>query len=139
MSEDEAAARRSDAERWLAIAAEDARVARACIGIDPPAFGISAYLCQQAAEKNLKGLLILAGVEFALTHDLERLTSAAEPHYPDALTLFEAVRSLTPWNTAYRYPGPDPVPEPLPSASEIEQALNAVEQLAARLRRQLGR
>jgi HEPN domain-containing protein len=138
MSEHEAAARRSEAGRWLTVAAEDSRVAHACLGIDPPALGTAAYLCQQAAEKILKGMLILAGAEFTLTHDLERLTALAEAHYPDALNLFEDVRSLTPWNTAYRYPGPDPVPEPLPSVGKINQVLVTIERLAARLRQELG-
>jgi hypothetical protein len=89
-------------------------------------------------KKILKGMLIVAEVEFTLTHDLERLTALAEPHYPDVPSLFDEVRSLTPWNTAYRYPGPDPVPEPLPSASKINQVLETIERLAARLRLQLG-
>lgn len=96
MSEGDAPARRSEAERWLGVAAEDSRVARACLDIDPPALGIAAYLCQQAAEKILKGMLIVAEVEFTLTHDLERLTALAEPHYPDVRRLFDEVRSLTP-------------------------------------------
>jgi HEPN domain-containing protein len=138
MSEGDAPARRSEAGRWLGVAAEDSRVARACLDIDPPELGIAAYLCQQAAEKILKGMLIVAEVEFTLTHDLERLTALAEPHYPDVRRLFDEVRSLTPWNTAYRYPGPDPVPEPLPSATKINQVLATIERLAARLRLQLG-
>jgi hypothetical protein len=43
MSEGDAPARRSEAGRWLGVAAEDSRVARACLGIDPPALGIAAY------------------------------------------------------------------------------------------------
>ena len=57
MSEGDAPARRTEAGRWLGVAAEDSRVARACLGMDPPALGIAADLCQQAAEKILNGLL----------------------------------------------------------------------------------
>lgn len=34
--------RRREAARWLAVAMEDARVARACLGMVQPAFGIAA-------------------------------------------------------------------------------------------------
>jgi HEPN domain-containing protein len=102
MNADEALARRVEAARWLAIAMEDARVAAACLGLDPPAPGVAAYHCQQAGEKLLKGFLIVAGAEFALTHDLNRLASAAEPHFPAEQNLFEALRPLTVWGVAYR-------------------------------------
>jgi len=138
MSENEAAARRSEAERWLDVAREDARVARARLGLDPPALGMAAYLCQQAAEKILKGMLIIDRVEFTPTHDLERLTFLAAPHHADASGLLDAVRPLTPWNTAFRYPGPDPVPEPLPSKDEIDRVLQTIAGLAARLRMRLS-
>jgi hypothetical protein len=55
MSEGEAPARRSEAGRWLGVAAEDSRVEGTCLGMDPPALGIAAYLCQQAAQKDLEG------------------------------------------------------------------------------------
>lgn len=138
MNADEALARRRESARWFAIAAEDARVARACLQISPPSPEIAAYLCQQAAEKVVKGLLMMAGVEFARTHDLDRLASAAEPAYPDLRAPFEAIRSLTPWGTAYRYPGPEQVPEPLPRDDEIEQVLGVVDVLAARLGTLIG-
>ncbi len=48
---------RREAARWLAVAADDRRIAEACLGLDPPALGGSAYHCQQAAEKIVKGLL----------------------------------------------------------------------------------
>jgi HEPN domain-containing protein len=131
MSADEAIARRVEAARWLAIAMEDARVAAACLGLDPPH-------CQQAGEKLLKGLLTAAGAEFALTHDLNRLASAAEPHFPAEQNLFEAVRPLTVWGVAYRYPGVEPAAEPPPIVAEIEQVLGVLRLLSDRLRGLLG-
>ncbi|MFZ3238005.1 MAG: HEPN domain-containing protein [Stellaceae bacterium] len=134
MNADEAVERRREAARWLTIGIEDARVAGACLRIDPPAAGMAAYHCQQAGEKLLKGLLIIAGVEFALTHDLNRLASVAEPFYPDAQDLFEAIRPLTIWGVAYRYPGVESVPEPFPLGTEIEQVLDVIRSLTDRLR-----
>lgn len=138
MNADEVLARQVEASRWLAIAMEDARVAAACLGLDPPAPGVAAYHCQQAGEKLLKGLLMGAGAEFALTHDLNRLASAAEPHYPAEHNLLEAIRPLTVWGVAYRYPGVEPAPEPPPLVSEIEQILGVLRLLSDRLRGLLG-
>ncbi|WP_162488549.1 hypothetical protein [Azospirillum lipoferum] len=39
------------AGRWWIVAAEDLRVVRACLSIEPPSLGNAAYHCQQAAEK----------------------------------------------------------------------------------------
>lgn len=133
MNDDDAAERRHEAARWLAIALEDARVAGARLRLDPPAPGMAAYHCQQTAEKILKGFLIAAGAEFALTHDLDRLASTAELHYPDAGAQFDAIRPLTVWGIAYRYPGPETAPEPPPSDAEIEQVLAVLQLLGERL------
>jgi hypothetical protein len=51
MSGNEAAERNREAAGSLRIAREDIRVARACLALDPPARGVAAYHCQQAAEK----------------------------------------------------------------------------------------
>jgi HEPN domain-containing protein len=58
MNGDEDSERRHEAAGWLVIAREDVRVAQACLMLDPPALGVAAYHCQQAAEKLAKGLLV---------------------------------------------------------------------------------
>jgi HEPN domain-containing protein len=55
---------------WLRVARSDQRVARICIAVDPPARDVAAFHCQQAAEKLLKGFLVLASIDFGKTHDL---------------------------------------------------------------------
>jgi HEPN domain-containing protein len=134
MNANEALERRREAARWLVIAREDARVARACLLMEPQAVGVAAYHCHQSAEKLLKGLLIVAGIEFRMTHDLDRLASLAQPHYPQSQDLVTMLHPLSSWGIAYRYPGPEAVPEPLPNGTEIEGALNILDALAARLR-----
>ena len=134
MYADVALERRREAARWLVIAREDARVARACLGMELPAVGVEAYHCHQAAEKVLKGLLITAAVEFRMTHDLDRLASVMLPHYPESQDLVEVLRPISSWGIAYRYPGPDAAPEPLPASSEVERVLAILEVLASRLR-----
>jgi HEPN domain-containing protein len=52
--------RRLMALRWLAAGVEDMNVARLCLEAREPVPHASAYHCQQAAEKFLKGPLVLA-------------------------------------------------------------------------------
>ena len=134
MNADDALERRREAARWLVIAGEDARVARGCLQMEPPAVGVAAYHCHQAAEKVLKGLLIIAGAEFRMTHDLDRLATIMLPHYPQSQELVEVLCPLSSWGIAYRYPGPDAVPEPLPDTGEVERVLSILDALAGRLR-----
>jgi HEPN domain-containing protein len=131
MNADETETRRHEAARWLAIAKEDARVARGCLRLEIPAPGSAAYHCQQAAEKVVKGLLVIAGAAFTRTHDMDELADVALVHYPKQKPALEAVRRLTFWGIAYRYPGPEDVPEPLPSEEDIERTISNIEALAA--------
>jgi HEPN domain-containing protein len=126
--------RRHIADAWRAIAAEDARVASGCIAMSPPALAMAAYLCQQSAEKSIKGLLVLASVAFGKTHDLGVLADLAGPHYPDLCDLLRDVRPMTLWGVAFRYPpSADEVPETLPSAHELSSALDTLKILIAGL------
>ena len=128
-----AAERRREATRWLAIAADDARVARACLEMAQPALGIAAYHCQQAAEKLGKGLLIVAGAGFPRTHDLAELAGRASPLYPDLKSLFDSLSPLTVWNVAYRYPGAEEDEEPDPTPAELHGALTSIDTIMRRL------
>jgi HEPN domain-containing protein len=133
MSGDEAAERRRETAGWLAIAREDVRVARARLSLDPPAHGVAAYHCQQAAEKLVKGLLVAASAPFRKTHDLDELADLAVSHYPECRNLLDAIRSLTVWGVAYRYPGMEDIPEPVPGEVELRRTIDLLERLAERL------
>jgi HEPN domain-containing protein len=91
MNADEAETRRHEAARRLGIAEEDARVARGCLRLEIPAPGSAAYHCQQAAEKVVKGLLVIAGAAFTRTHDMDELVDVALVHYPEQKPALEAV------------------------------------------------
>jgi HEPN domain-containing protein len=134
MNGDEAAERNREAAGWLSIAREDIRVARACLALDPPARGVAAYHCQQAAEKLVKGLLVAASTPFRKTHDLDELADLAVSHYPECRNLIDAIRSLTVWGFAYRYPGTEDIPEPVPDEAEVHRILGLIERLAEQLR-----
>lgn len=112
---------------WLNHAAEDLRVARVCMALAPPSLGTAAYLCQQAAEKAVKGLLVMADVAFAKTHDLQRLGTLADPHYPACAGALLAIRGFTAWNFVYRYPALDEETEP--SLEELEAAMQPIDEL----------
>lgn len=82
--------RRLIALRWLSVGVEDLHIARLCLDAAEPSPAGSAYHCQQAAEKLIKGLLVLADVPFTKTHDLGRLGTLAAPAYPQQAEQFAA-------------------------------------------------
>ncbi len=120
-------------EGWIRHAGDDARIARGCLALDPPAYGGAAYHCQQASEKLLKGLLVQAGADFRKTHDLDTLGEAVLPHFPTLRPLLTIMGAWTAWSVAYRYPGEDER-EPEPSIEELSGALDAIAQLESILR-----
>jgi HEPN domain-containing protein len=120
--------RRLEAERWVVVAIEDVAVARLCLGADEPKLGSAAYHCQQAVEKLLKGLLVLANIPFPKTHDLRRLGTTAAVHYPDRAELLSLTFAMTTWGYAYRYPGPEDYA--LPAADELLRAVVTISQIA---------
>ena len=125
---------RREAGRWLAVAAADMRAVRLCLEADEPMLGIAAYHCQQAAEKVVKGMLVMAGIPFAKTHDMARLGDLAASRYADFMPLLAEIGRLTIWGYAYRYPSLEDVPEPEPPPDAIIAALGNVDRLADHLR-----
>lgn len=120
---------RLEAKRWLAIVEEDIDVAIAALRLSRR--GASAYHVQQAAEKLVKALLVLAAEPFRRTHDLDDLAARLLPVYPQFGRQAEAVRRLSIWGIAYRYPSLEDVPEPLPEAEELERMINMLTEFAA--------
>jgi HEPN domain-containing protein len=120
---------RLEAGRWLAIVEEDLDVAIAALRLGRR--GASAYHVQQAAEKSVKALLVLAGEPFRRTHDLDDLAARILPIYPQFAGQAEDVRHLSIWGIAYRYPGLEDAPEPLPEVEELERMINMLTEFAA--------
>ena len=113
----------------MVIVEEDIDVATAAARLSR--LGASAYHVQQAAEKLLKALLVLAGEPFRRTHDLDDLASRLLPVYPQFDQQAEAVRHLSVWGIAYRYPGLEDAPEPLPEIDELERMIDMLTEFAA--------
>ncbi len=106
---------------WLTRASHDLRAARALAALDEPLLDAAIYHCQQAAEKAVKGWLQFQDDVFAKTHDVEDLVSQAARQHPGFDQFAQAAEVLTPYVSAFRYPGGSCAP--MPSRDEFDEAL----------------
>jgi HEPN domain-containing protein len=63
------------------------------------------FHCQQSAEKYLKALLEELGIAVAKTHDLKKLFTVLQPHYPELRSVKRGLVFLTQFAVETRYPG----------------------------------
>lgn len=90
-----------------------------------PYLDTAIYHCQQAAEKAIKGLLVVHGQRFEKMHNIQILIAQALPFAPELEPLLEAAERLTPYATAFRYPG-----ETLePDRPEFDAAMAAADKI----------
>jgi HEPN domain-containing protein len=110
----------SDPRSWLDLAESDAAAARRLL-LPPESVRQAAYLCQQAAEKATKALLVDCGIPYPRQggkgHDLRVLTDLL-PHSDPMRNTFSDLAAITPWATAFRYPSDDPATEARISSAE---------------------
>jgi HEPN domain-containing protein len=106
---------------WLTKAAHDLQTARIVSATPDGPLDTAIYHCQQAAEKAVKGWLTWGGEPAAKTHDLIRLIGEATDGTPDFAQFEEAAETLTPYVSAFRYPGL--TEDAVPSREEFETAL----------------
>jgi len=111
---------------WLGKADEDFLAAEVLLSQDPPLAATSCFHSQQAAEKCLKALLVLWGIEPPKIHDLGRLLRLVESHDPGLAHGLIDVVILNDYAVDSRYPGC----EPGPTVEETRGALD----LARRVR-----
>ena len=102
MNDPDAAA--GDALWWLRYAMEDLDVAQVLLTMIPPASRHVCWLSQQSAEKILKAALVLEGIEFPFTHDLDALRNRL-PEGGHVRTTHPDLADLTQWAVETRYPG----------------------------------
>ena len=106
---------------WLTRASHDLQAARVLAAADNPLLDAALYHCQQAAEKAVKAWLQSKDDPFPKTHDIEDLVEQAAKLNPDFKQLAKPAAVLTPYVSAFRYPGgPD---EPMPTREEFDEAL----------------
>lgn len=110
---------------WLTKAAHDLQNARIVSAVPDGPLDTAIYHCQQAAEKSLKAWLVFRKQPVERTHDLTRLVILAAGGDARFLDWEEAANVLTPYASAFRYPGL--TADPLPSRTEFDEALRLPE------------
>ncbi len=71
---------------------------------------------------------MLVGEPFRRTHDLDDLVSRLLPLYPAFAKQAADVRHISVWGVAYRYPGLEDVPEPLPAEDELRAMVKLLQE-----------
>jgi len=112
---------------WARKAEHDLTSASATLKVRPhcPSDTVC-FHAQQCAEKYLKALLVLRGISFPRTHDIEALVALLPSGNPPPLTPEEEAQ-LTRYATISRYPGDYPEP----TLTEAREAVR----IARRVRR----
>ncbi len=106
---------------WLLKAHSDLHTARQIGGLSDGHLDAGIYHCQQAAEKALKGFLVLHEISFEKVHDLGEIIQQAKKANPAFQTYEDAAETLTPYSVTYRYP--DELGFLEPSREEFDAAL----------------
>jgi len=133
MSGPDDALRWEEAAAWLSAARLDRDAAVACLAVMPRLALPAAFHCQQAAEKLLKGFLVLAAQPFRKTHDMAELIDALALAEPEIALRVADMQDWTHWAVVARYPRPGGMPEPEPSEDELRRAVAAIDALAQAL------
>ena len=100
----------TEAKAWMEKAWRDLEMAQRAVGVMPPFYDMAVYHCQQSGEKAVKAFLVLRGLVFEKTHDIELLISLAREIEPGFSKLSDAADALTPYATRFRYPAAGSVP-----------------------------
>jgi len=98
-------AKRSLTRNWIMKARRDLLSAKKLARGKDAYLDTAIYHCQQMAEKVIKGWLIYHDISFEKTHDLRLLVTMASEVEPRFTSWFEVAEKVSPYATAYRYPG----------------------------------
>ena len=112
---------------WMTKAWHDLQTARITSGAPGGPLDTAIYHCRQAAEKTVKGWLTAQNVPFEKTHDIRRLIRQTVGVLPDFARFTAAAGILTPYASAFRYPGL--TEESMPTQDEFDEALRHAETL----------
>jgi HEPN domain-containing protein len=119
---------RHEYERWREYAREDLQVAQN--GLSDPSImpRHSCFFAQQAVEKAIKSVLILLGIEFMYSHDLEYLNTLLPVDLQMDETHFD-LEGLSLWAVLSRYPGDTAVPADEDAQQAVQSAHAVMEWL----------
>lgn len=115
-------------ESWFEHAMRDLKRARRAQDDGDPELAV--VLCQQAAEKAMKGWLVGKGWKLVKTHDLEQLAQEAAKRAKDFGWFLDDAEALTSWYFGSRYPG---FSDPPPDIAEGERLFAQTRKLLAEL------
>jgi len=110
--------------QWILKARHDIESSRLLLASDPQILDTAVYHCQQAAEKVLKAYLTLHDVPFMKTHDLTVLVEQCMDKDASFDALMDISELLTPYATAFRYPGDVLEPAPVDAEEALDSATN---------------
>lgn len=119
--------------QWMIKSVHDIRSAKRLFSADPPLRDTAVYHCQQTMEKSLKAFLTLNGIAFPKTHLLTVLLEQCIEVDQRFEELRDAAEVLTPYATAFRYPGDFVEPNDAEVQEAIELADLALEFVAKRM------
>ncbi|GBD96675.1 MAG TPA: HEPN domain-containing protein [Nitrospirae bacterium] len=109
-------------EVWLIKAENDLKSARRLSESSDPILDTAIYHTQQSAEKALKAYLAFKAQPIRKVHDIELLLESCSVFDKDFNQFVDDADILTPYNVAFRYPGPDIEPHGEEVADAIEKA-----------------
>lgn len=107
-----------EANRLLNLAKRDQSAFVALLGVEAAGLSIACFHAQQAAEKSIKAVLVLHGIEFRRTHDLLALASLLADKSVALPVTDDWLIRLTPYAVEFRY---DDDPIHLISGRETEE------------------
>lgn len=107
-----------EANRLLNLAKRDQSAFVALLGVEAAGLSIACFHAQQAAEKSIKAVLVLHGIEFRRTHDLLALASLLADKSVALPVTDDWLIRLTPYAVEFRY---DDDPIHLISGREAEE------------------
>lgn len=119
--------------QWFAKAEHDLIAAERSLSGSPSLLDIAVYHCQQGMEKGLKGFLTWRDRPSRRTHDLVQLVQQCEDLDRDFVHLRSTAALLTPYASAFRYPGDLAEPEFAEAQEALRRARRAVELIAMKL------
>jgi HEPN domain-containing protein len=114
---------------WVYQVGRDLMSARNCARAPEPTPDRAAFFIQQAAEKLVKAILIVHGIEPRWTRDIGELTRRVPSGYPSRRRLSQLAR-FTDFVVAFRYPS-EQGEDVFPSTVDIETWMVEIEGLEA--------
>ena len=106
---------------WLTRAHQDLRATVILAAAENAPLDVAIYHCQQAGEKAVKAYLQWRDEPFAKTHNLRALVIQAAKLDRGFDALEAPAEILTPYVSAFRYPGG--ADDPMPTREEFDEAL----------------